>query len=357
MLYSTSPALCEIEEYFEQLKKCWNSEILTNNGPLLQEMEKSIQDTLKIKNYLAVSNGTLALKIALKALNIKGSIIIPAFSWVASVIPATWNNSKIKFCDIEPDTLNICLNSFQENIDNTVEAVIPVHVFGNPCNVEKLAEIAKNNNLKLIYDAAHAFGTTINDKSVLSYGNISCISTHATKIFNTGEGGGLITNSYEVYEKIKSIRSFGFDENKNVTSIGTNAKMTEMQAALGIANLKYFKATLNHRKKLNYIYRNELEGLNKISLQKIHPGSNCSYFPIIFENTELCQKAILKLEEKNIYPRRYFFPSLNKIKIFKSNSICPVSEYISERILCIPSHNKVSEKDVLKITGIIKNII
>ncbi len=357
MLYSTSPALCEIEEYFEQLKKCWDSEILTNNGPLLQEMEQTIQDTLKIKNYLAVTNGTVALKIALKALKIKGTIIIPAFSWIASVIPAIWNHSKIRFCDIEPDSLNLCLNSLQKNIDNTVEAIIPVHVFGNPCNVDKLEKIAKNNNLKLIYDAAHAFGTTINDKSVLSYGDISCISTHATKIFNTGEGGGLITNSYEVNEKIKSIRSFGFDKDKNVKIIGTNAKMTEMQAALGIANLKYFKATLEHRKKLNDIYRNELDGLKKISLQKINKGSNCSYFPLIFEDTELCQKAILKLEEKKIYPRRYFFPSLNKIKIFKENSTCPVSEYISERIICIPSHNKVSEKDVLKITRIIKNII
>ena len=138
MLYSTSPALCEIEEYFEQLKKCWDSEILTNNGPLLQEMEKTIQDTLKIKNYLAVTNGTVALKIALKALKVKGTIIIPAFSWIASDIPAIWNHSKIRFCDIEPDSLNLCLNSLQKNIDNTVEAIIPVHVFGNPCNVDKL---------------------------------------------------------------------------------------------------------------------------------------------------------------------------------------------------------------------------
>ena len=232
---------------------------------------------------------------------------------------------------------------------------MPVHVFGNPCDVKSLDVIAKKNNLKIIYDAAMAFGTSLNDRSILSYGDISCVSTHATKIFNTAEGGGLVSDSASINKKIESLRFFGFDTDKNVIHNGTNAKMTELHAALGLANLIKFENTIKHRKLINNIYRNELASLNHITFQQINEGSNCSYFPIIFDSESNCLKIMELLSMHNIYPRRYFNPTLNTIKVVSSDDKCPISESISKRILCLPSHDNLTLEDVLFISNIIKN--
>ena len=205
----------------------------------------------------------------------------------------------------------------------------------------------------MIYDAAHAFGTTFNGKSILSYGDISCVSTHATKIFNTAEGGGLISNSNLINDKIKSLRFFGLDANKNVISEGINGKMSEVHAALGIANLKYLKQTINHRRLLNNIYRNELGKNNNIIFQEISEGSNCSYFPIIFEDESICLNILDLLVNHNILPKRYFYPSLNTIKAIETKDECPVAESLSKRILCLPSHNGINVENAAFISSII----
>ena len=351
--YVGLPSLCELEEFSNLLKEAWASEVLTNNGPLLQKLEKEICKSLTIENYIAVSNGTVALQLAIEALEIKGTILVPAFSWIASAAAVGWQKCKIKYCDIDEKTLNICTNSIEKNIDSTVEAIMPVHVFGNPCNISALNIIAKKYNLKLIYDAAHAFGTTLNGRSILSYGDISCVSTHATKIFNTAEGGGVISTSKIINEKIKSLRFFGFDENKNLVRAGINAKMSEIHAALGLANLKHFVKTINHRRKINDVYRNQLLKNRNISLQEINEGSNCAYFPIILDSESTCIKMIKLLTSHNILPKRYFYPSLNKIRNIFSNEKCPVSESISERIICLPSHNNISTDDAVWISDLI----
>ena len=354
-IISTKPSLCNFDEYTEIVKSVWESEVLTNNGALVQEMERSIAKKLKISNYFAVSNCTSALKIALKALNIKGTVIIPAFSWIATALAAKWQGCKIKFCDIDQKTLNLSIDSLENSIDSSVEAVIPVHTFGNPCDLRSISALCKKHNIKIIYDAAHAFNSTFDNHSILDFGNISCTSTHATKIFNTAEGGGIITNSIDIHEKIKSMRNSGFDDKKNIISIGTNSKMNELNAALGIANLKYLGKTTQYRKRINEIYRNELTDIKNISFQQIVKGSNFAYFPIIFSDEYLCIKVLKELNDNNIFPRRYFYPSLNEIKILNNYTPCPISESISKRIICLPSHNKVSEEDLLVIAKVIKN--
>ncbi len=354
--YVGYPSLCELDEFSNFLKDSWDSNIITNNGPLVQKLEKKICKLLNINNYLAVTNGTIALQLAIEALEIKGTILIPAFSWIASAAAVKWQKCKVRYCDIDPNTLNICPNSIKKNIDSSTEAIMPVHVFGNPCDIKSLQAISKKYNLKVIYDAAHSFGTTFNGKSVLSYGDISCVSTHATKIFNTAEGGGLICNNKNLKEKIKSLRSFGFDDDKNIISDGINAKMSEIHAALGLANLKYFSETLIHRRKIYSIYRNELDNCNNLVFQEIHKGSNCSYSPIIFEDEQICLKIQKILIKYNIFARRYFYPSLNNIRNLVANEECPTSESISKRILCLPSSNNIKNEDALFISSIIKNV-
>ncbi len=354
---SSIPSLCELEEFTHILKEIWDTRVLTHNGPYLQRLENEICKSLDINYYIAVANGTTALQLAIEALDIKGTILVPAFSWIATASAVKWQDCKIKFCDINPKTLNICPDSIEKNIDKSVEAIMPVHVFGNPCDVQAIKTISKKHNLKLIYDAAHAFGTTLNNKSILSYGDISCVSTHATKIFNTAEGGGLICNLKEINNKIDSLRFFGFDKNKNIITNGINAKMTEIHAALGLANLKKFRKSMIHRKKLDNIYRNELFKCKRLSFQDIDAGSNCSYFPIIVEDKQVCIKLVEFLSSYNIFPRKYFFPSLNKIKILSAYQSCPISESISKRILCLPSHDMISVDDAIFISRIINKFI
>tara|TARA_Y100001968_G_scaffold185546_1_gene169944 strand:- start:10951 stop:12024 length:1074 start_codon:yes stop_codon:yes gene_type:complete len=357
MINSSKPSLCELDEFTNLLKDVWTSGILTHNGPLLQKLEIEICKTLNINKYIALTNGTIALQLAIEALGIKGTILVPAFSWIATASAVKWQSCKIKYCDIDPKTLNICIDSIEKNIDSSVEAIMPVHVFGNPCNVQSLEDISKKYNLKLIYDAAHAFGSILNGKSILTYGDISCVSTHATKIFNTAEGGGIIANSEIINDKVKSLRFFGFDENKNVVLDGMNAKMTEVHAALGLANLKRFNNTLNHRRIINDIYRNELYKLKNVSFQEINQGSNCSYFPIILNDEFNCLKILKLLLDNNIITKRYFYPSLNKINILSSREKCTNSESISKRILCLPSHDNISIDDIKFISNLIsKNL-
>lgn len=355
MLQVTAPALATIEDFSEILYSAWQSGVLTHNGPIVQELEKQIAISLSLNRYVAVVNGTLALQMAIRSLDLKGTIIVPAFTWIASVSSIQWEGCKVKFCDIDEETLNISLDSFENAITDDVVAVMPVHVFGNPCMVNDIADIAQKYSIKVIYDAAHAFGSTFNDQSILSFGDVSCTSTHATKLFNTGEGGGLISNSELLIKRFERLRFFGYDSKKIVDDIGTNAKMTEIHAALGLANLKLMQSTLSHRKVLNDLYRRELEQTSKIRFQTVSEGSNYSYFPLIFETHEAMIFTQAKLIENNFMPRRYFYPSLNTVPQCGDSSSMPVSESIASRILCIPASNKVSTDDALRISEVVRS--
>lgn len=357
-IYVTQPSLPPLDEYTQLLQGVWDSGILTHNGPLVQRLEKELCEKLKVDSFTTVTNGTIAIQMAIKALELKGEIITTPFSWIATISAIKWEGCTPVFCDIDPETLNIDPSKIEALITDKTVAIIPVHVFGNPCDVEAIEVIAKKHNLKVIYDAAHAIGSTYKDKSLLSYGDISATSLHGTKLLNTAEGGGCITNDKELHEKIKRIRFFGHDDSKDIVEDGFNGKMTEVHAALGLANLRYYDEVLQDRKvKYNY-YTEKLLASENCTFQAIKHGEpNYSYFPVIFQSEANLLEVEKALNEQKIYPRRYFYPSLNTYNKVVEYVNMPISEDISKRILCLPLYWKLEYKDMDRIIEIIRENI
>ena len=354
-VYVTMPSLAPLEEYVELLKGVWERGILTHNGPLVQKFENDVCEKLGLNNFVAVSNGTIAIQMAIKALELKGEIITTPFTWVATVSAIKWEGCKPVFCDIDSETLNIDPNKIEALITDKTVAIMPVHVFGNPCNVDAIETIAKRHNLKVIYDGAHAIGSTYKGKSLLGYGDITATSLHATKLLNTAEGGGCITNDKELHEKLKRIRFFGHNNAKNVVEDGFNGKMTEVHAALGIANLKYYDPVLEDRKNKYLLYKEVLKGQDSIRFQGIKTGeTNYSYFPIIFDNEKLLLECEHKLNAHKIFPRRYFYPSINTFKNIVDYQPTPISENIASKILCLPLYWSLSDEIIQQIALLIK---
>lgn len=358
-IYVTQPSLCTQEEYFEILKSVWANGILTHNGPKVREFEEAIISKLSINNFVAVTNGTIALQMAIKALGLKGEIITPAFTWIATVSAIKWENCDPVFCDINSETLNIEPNEIEKLITPKTVAIMPVHVFGNPCDVLAIKKIAEKYNLKIIYDAAHAIGSKFKGDSILNYGDISATSLHATKILNTAEGGGCITVNKDINEKLKRIRFFGHNNDKtDIIDDGFNGKMTEVHAALGLANINYFNQVIDDRKIKYNFYLESLSQNKKVFFQKHNIGtSNYSYFPVIFQNEKQLLTAQNALNKKNIFPRRYFFPSVNTFKKVVKYKKVPKSENVSKRILCLPLYFRLSFKDIKTIAAIINSSI
>ena len=354
-IYVSVPSLPPMEEFVSILNSAWDNKILTHNGPLLQELEKKVAKFINHNNVVAVTNGTIALQLAIKALDLHGEIITTPFTWIATASAIRWENCDPVFVDIDLDTFNIDPNKIEDAITHRTTAIMPVHVFSNPCDIEAIEGIAKKHNLKVIYDAAHAFGVNYKNKSIMEYGDISCTSFHATKIFNSGEGGACFSNDFALVEKLKRLRFFGHDDNKNIVEDGCNGKMTEIHAALGLANLPYLTDVIKRRKEIYQLYFNELNEMKKIRFQKFNPNAyNYSYMPLVFSSENVLLTIEKKLKENNIYPRRYFYPSLNTLKSIKSIIPLEKSEELAKHILCVPSNNWISNDDVKKITNIIK---
>lgn len=353
-IFVTMPSLAPLDEFSEILKGVWDRGILTHNGPLVQQLEKDICAKLNIQNFVAVSNGTIAIQMAIKALELKGEIITTPFTWVATISAIKWEGCTPVFCDIDPETLNIDVTKIEDLITNDTVAILPVHVFGNPCDVDEIEKIAKKHNLKVIYDAAHAIGSSYKGKSLLEYGDISATSLHATKLLNTAEGGACITTNNDLHEKLKRIRFFGHDDTKTVIEDGFNGKLTEVHSALGIANLKYYDEVLADRKEKYELYKKGLSKNPKLKFQKIEKGeTNYSYFPLIFESEAELLEVEKKLNNQNIFPRRYFYPSVNTYTEIVEYKKMPVSEDISLRILCLPLYWKLEKKEMVEIMKII----
>jgi len=354
-IYVTQPSLAPLQEYMEILKGVWERGILTHNGPIVQELEKQLAAKLGLNNFVAVSNGTIALQMAIKALELHGEIITTPFTWIATVSAIKWEGCIPVFCDIDPETLNIDPTKIEALITDKTVAIMPVHVFGNPCDVEAINIIAKKHNLKVIYDGAHAIGSTYNGKSVLEYGDISATSLHATKLFNTAEGGACITNNNELHEKLKRIRFFGHNKVKDIVEDGFNGKMTEVHAALGLANLKYYDDVLIDRKEKYLYYRDAFSKLDFVNFQEFRIGeANYSYFPVIFDTEQRLMEIEKRLNDENIFARRYFYPSVNTLTNIVEYQGCPISEDVSERILCLPLYNGLNMSDINSIINIIE---
>ena len=357
-IFVTQPSLAPFEEFAEILKGVWDRKILTHNGPLVQQLESDLEQKLEVEHFTVVNNGTIALQIAIKALELKGEIITTPFTWIATVSAIKWEGCTPIFCDINPKTLNIDYSKIEQLITDKTVAIMPVHVFGTPCDVIEIEKIAKKYNLKVIYDGAHAIGSTFEGKSLLTFGDVTATSLHATKLLNTGEGGGCITTDTELDKKIKRIRFFGHSDDKtDIVEDGFNGKLTEIHAALGLANLNYYDAVLEDRKAKYLLYKEKLQQIITISFQDISVGeTNYSYFPIIFETEEQLLHIESVLKANNIVPRRYFYPSVNTFTKVVSYQPCPISEDISKRILCLPLYFDLSESEVIKIIDlIIKN--
>jgi len=351
----TKTFLPPIEEYEKYISQIWQSSYLTNQGPLLNELQAKLSTFLGVGNFHYVTNGTIALQLALNVLDItEGEIITTPFSYVATTSSILWERCKPVFVDIEPDNFTIDADKIEQAITPKTKAIIPVHVFGYACNVEKIEKIAQKYNLKVIYDAAHAFASAYKGKSLLSFGDISTCSFHATKLFHTVEGGACIVKDKTVSDKLEFTKRFGHNIDNHIC-LGINAKQSEFHAAMGLSVLPYINEIINERKKVSELYDSLLN--NKLQRPKAQENLeyNYAYYPVVFKSEKQLLNVFEALNKENIYPRRYFYPSLNNLSYVKGAS-CPISEDISSRIACLPLYADLEESTVEKIAKIIINI-
>lgn len=357
MINVTKTYLPNKEKYQKYVDEIFKSGWVTNNGPMVKELEKRLAEYLGVKNIILVANGTVALEIAYRTLDIKGFAITTPFSFVATTSSLVTNGIKPIFADIDPKTLNIDSKNIENLISLNTSAIVPVHVFGNGCEVEKIEKIAKEHGLKIIYDAAHAFDVKYKNKSILNFGDISTLSFHATKLFHTIEGGALIVNDDSLVEKARRLINFGIENTESIPSLGTNAKMNEFEAAMGLCVLDDMKSIKDKRKKLYSIYQMELAGVVEFQQQNEQATLNYSYFPVILKDEEQTLKIQKALNDEQIFPRRYFYPSLDTLGYIEPKQVMPRSRDISKRILCLPLYAELSKEEQKNILKIIKENI
>nr|WP_316927856.1 DegT/DnrJ/EryC1/StrS family aminotransferase [Bizionia argentinensis] len=342
------------EDYNALLKRSWDTQWITNRGDLVKELESKIKETFNIPYMIATTNGTLPLQIAIKALGLTGEIITTPFSYIATSSVIAWEGCKPVFADIDPETFNIDPSKIEAQITAKTSGIIATHVFGNPCDIEAMDKIAQKYNIKVIYDAAHCFGVEYKGKSVFNYGDVSTCSFHATKIFHTGEGGAMFTKDLELFETLYYKHNFGHNGPEEFHGLGINAKMSELQAAMGLAVFPHFNEILKRRHQLYNVYIENLKVSDQLQFQKIreYTAYNCAYFPVVFLSEDILDLVKNVLNGESIFPRRYFYPSLNTVSYLNGESM-PISESLSKRILCLPLYFDLKEDDVLQICRLI----
>lgn len=356
MILVKKTKLPPLKYYVKFLKKIWKNRILTNGGPFEKKLTKYFQKINNTKNIELVANGTLALQLAIRSLNLKGQIITTPYSYVATCNSIKWENCEPVFVDINKDDFCINPNLIEEKITSKTSAILATHVYGIPCDIYKITKIAKKYNLKIIFDASHAHGVLINKKSLIKFGDASTLSFHATKVFHTAEGGLIYMKKRENIGKVNLAKKFGHLGEKNYYQLGINAKISEIHCALGLANVRSQKKELESRKSIFKRYYEEFKKIEKIQLIKLKKNVkyNFSYFPVVFENFKkmLCVKN--ELEKNKIFARRYFYPSLNKLSYISNYTKCEVSESISSRVLALPLYSELKLYEQKKIINIIK---
>lgn len=344
--YITKPALPPLSEFMPYLEEIWKTRVLTNQGSFHRHFEEALADYLGVKYLSLFSNGTLALVTALQVLRITGEVITTPFSFVATTHSLWWNNIKPVFVDIEPNTFNLDPNRIEMAITPKTTAIMPVHVYGNPCDVEALKEICDIYGLRLIYDAAHTFGVRIDGRALADFGDLSVLSFHATKVFNTFEGGAIICHDATTKKRIDFLKNFGFADETTVVAPGINAKMNEFQAALGLLQIKYIAANIAKRKTIAEKYREGLRGIEGLRYLEDIPGvkHNYAYFPILVDENAYGKSRdalYLELKRHNIYSRRYFYPLISSFSTYRSFESAaptnlPVAYRVAEQVLCLP---------------------
>ena len=361
-IYVTQPYLPPLEEFVPYLEKIWANKILTNSGPFHQQLEQALCDYLGVQHLALFSNGTLGLVTALQALRITGEVITTPYSFVATAHSLLWNGIKPVFVDIHPDTLNLDPARIEAAITPQTTAIMPVHCYGHPCDVEAIQRIADNYNLKVIYDAAHAFGVQDAGGSILRHGDLSVLSFHATKVFNTFEGGAIICPDAKTKQRIDHLKNFGFVDETTVVAPGINGKMSEINAAFGLLQLKHMNEALAKRQSIDEAYRKGLKDVPGIRcLQSAgEEVANYSYFPILVEEDYPLSRDALyqKLRKKNIFVRRYFYPLISDFSMYRKfpsaeEHNIPIAKKLANQVICLPIYPNLAAKDTQRVIGTI----
>jgi dTDP-4-amino-4,6-dideoxygalactose transaminase len=345
MINVTRPFLPPKDEYLAILDDIWERNWLTNNGPVLNDLEQQLREYLQCENLWLVGNGTVAIQLAIKALELKGSILTTPFSYVATTSSIVWEGLKPVFVDISPDDFNVDPNLLEAAITPDTSAILLTHVFGNPCAIDQIQDIADRHGLVVIYDAAHCFGTRYDGRSVFSYGDMATTSFHATKLYSMVEGGAIFSRDAAVHRRVEVMRNFGHDGPETFAGVGINGKNSEFHAAM--ANFRHLPDILSRRKEQWLQYLHRLEGVDRFSFITIREKTdfNYSYFPVLFPSEEELLAMIKYLNGHYIYPRRYFYPSLNTLNYVEGQP-CPVSEDVSQRILTLPLYHDLKSSTI-----------
>lgn len=346
MIDITRPFLPPLEEYVEYIKQIWERNWLTNNGPLVNELELRLKQYLDVNHLLYLNNGTIAIQIAIKALQLTGEVITTPFSYIATTSSIVWEGCHPVFVDIDPGTLNIDSTKIEAAVTDKTSAIIATHTYGNPCNIEEIESIAAKYQLKVIYDAAHCFGTKYKGKTLFDFGDVSTTSFHATKLFHTIEGGAVFTKNPDILRRMAYMRNFGHNGPKDFAEIGINGKNSEMHAAMGLLNLNHIEKIQQFRLKQYQRYDFWMPSLDAKKIEiRVGTTYNYAYYPVIFKNEDALLKAIELLNGHFIFPRRYFFPSLNSLKYVNSKQT-PVCDDLCVRVLCLPLYHTLSTEEI-----------
>lgn len=363
-IYVTQPVLPKLDDFIPYLEQIWKNKVLTNCGPLHQQLEKELSDYLGTPYISLFNNGTIALVTALQALNLSegGEVITTPYTFVATAHSIVWNKLTPVFVDIDSKTSNIDPQKVRQAITEKTVAIMPVHCYGIACDVKQLQEIADSYHLKLIYDAAHAFGVKYQGQSLLNYGDVSVISFHATKVFNTFEGGAIVCHSAEMKQRIDCLRNFGIVNETTIDDISLNGKLSEVHAALGLLQLKTIDQTLLARKQIDIHYRellDEVEGILCIQ-RSITETDSYSYFPIVVSQPYPLTRDQLfeKLKEQNVFTRKYFYPIMTELEIYKKFlTNTPNAQTLSEKVLCLPMYPMLTAEQIQSIVNVIKSVV
>lgn len=359
----TSPLLPDMEEFHLMLKEIWKSKWITNNGSFHKQLEKELAEYLKVPYVSLFTNGTLPLITALQALRISGEVITTPYSFVATTHSLWWNGIKPVFVDIERDTGNMDPNKIEAAITPQTTAIMPIHVYGQPCKVKEIQDIADKYGLKVIYDAAHAFGVEVDGESILNAGDMATLSFHATKVYNTIEGGAMIMHDEKIKKRIDYLKNFGFAGETEVVAPGINSKMDEVRSAYGLLNLKQVDAAIEERHRVAIRYREALRGVDGIDFWEDMPGvkHNYSYFPIFVKTEEYGMtrdELYFKMKEQNVLGRRYFYPLISEFSTYRglpssARENLPVAAQMANEVICLPMHHALCEDDIQKILSCI----
>ncbi|MDF2541080.1 MAG: aminotransferase [Herbinix sp.] len=361
LIQVTRSSMPEFEEYIEEIRDLWDSHWITNMGIKHNQLEKELLAYLNTPNITLFTNGHLALECAIAAFNLTGEVITTPFTFASTTHAIVRNGLDPVFCDVNPDDYTIDVERLEDLITEKTSAIIPVHVYGNICNVYEIERIAKKHNLKVIYDAAHAFGVTVDGVGIANFGDASMFSFHATKIFNTIEGGAITYKDEKLSKVLYDIKNFGITGPETVEYVGGNAKMNEFQAAMGICNLRHVNDDIKKRRIVVERYMEQLAGIEGIKLMKSQPGvqQNYSYFPVVFEGYQSNRNDVYDiLKNNNIIARKYFYPLTNSYECYKGKfniEHTPVAKYISEHVLSLPLYSDLALEDVNRICALIRN--